>query len=62
MSKKTYELIVLLTGTFSALAIGLVTHFDVPYGAAINDSIQIAETAIIAICANFAIGKETKKK
>lgn len=62
MSKKTYELIVLITGTLSALAIGLITHFDVPYGAAINDSIQIAQTAILAICANFAIGNTAKKK
>ena len=57
MSKKTFELIVLITGTISGLAIGLVTHFDVPYAAAINDSIQIAETAIIAICGNFAINQ-----
>ena len=61
MSKKTYELIVLITGTISALAIGLVTHFNVPYATAINDSIQIAETAILGICGNF-IFKELGKK
>lgn len=61
MNKKTYELIVLITGTISALAIGLVTHFNVPYATAINDSIQIAETAILGICGNF-IFKELGKK
>lgn len=60
MSKKTYELIVLITGTLSALAVGLITHFNVPYAAAINDSIQIAETAIVAICGNFAINEAKK--
>ena len=61
MSKKTYELITVLTGSIGAIAIGLVTHFNVPYATAINESIQIAETAILAICGNF-IFKELGKK
>ena len=61
MSKKTYELITIITGAVGAIAIGLVTHFELPYATAINDSIQIAETAILAICGNF-IFKELGKK
>ena len=61
MSKKTYELITVITGAVGAVAIGLITHFNPPYATAINDSIQIAETAILAICGNF-IFKELGKK
>ena len=61
MSKKTYELIVTISGAVGAVAIGLITHFNPPYATAINDSIQIAETAILAICGNF-IFKELGKK
>lgn len=62
MSKKTFELITIITGSVSAIAIGLVTYFGLPHAAAINDSIQIAETAIVAICGNFAINKGLEKK
>lgn len=61
MSKKTYELITVITGAVGAVAIGLITHFNPPYATAINDSIQIVETAILAICGNF-IFKELGKK
>jgi hypothetical protein len=57
MSKKTFELITVITGAVSAVAIGIVTYFNLPHATAINDSIQIAETAIIAICGNFAINE-----
>jgi len=57
MSKRTFELITVLTGAIGAVAIGLVTYFKVPNATAINDSIQIAETAILAICGNFAINE-----
>ena len=63
MSTRTYELITIITGAVAAVAIGLVTYFKVPYGTAINDSIQIAETAILGICANFIdTTKNIKKK
>ena len=55
MSKKTFELVTIITGAVSAVAIGIVTYLGVPNATAINDSIQIAETAIVAICGNFAI-------
>lgn len=55
MSKKTFELITVITGAVSAVAIGVVTYLGIPNATAINDSIQIAETAIVAICGNFAI-------
>lgn len=57
MSKRTYELITVITGAVGAVAIGLVTYFKLPNAVAINDSIQIAETAILAICGNFAINE-----
>ena len=60
MSKKTYELITVITGAVGAVAIGLVTHFNPPMATAINDSIQIAETAILGICGNFAINTANK--
>ena len=60
MSKKTFELVTVITGAVSAVAIGLVTFFKPQYATAINDSIQIAETAIVAICGNFAINSANK--
>ena len=52
MSKKTYELIVTISGAVSAIAIGLVTYFKPQYATAINSSIEIAESALVAICGN----------
>ena len=57
MSKRTFELVTVITGAVSGVAIGLVTYFNVPNATLINDSIQIAETAILAICGNFAINE-----
>lgn len=60
MSKRTYELIVTISGAVSAIAIGLVTYFKPQYATAINSSIEIAESAIVAICGNFAINNANK--
>lgn len=60
MDKRTFELITIITGSVSAVAIGLVTYFKLPYATAINDSIQIVESAIVAICGNFAINNANK--
>lgn len=60
MSKKTFELVTIITGAVSAVAIGVVTYLGLKNGTAINDSIQIAETAIVAICGNFAINSANK--
>ena len=60
MDKRTFELITIITGSVSAVAIGLVTYFKLPYATAINDSIQIVESAIVAICGNFAINNAKK--
>ena len=53
MSKKTYELIVTISGAVSAIAIGLVTYFKPQYATAINSTIVIAGTAIIEACGQF---------
>ena len=62
MSKKTYELIVTISGAISAAAIGLVTYFKPQYATAINSSIEIVETAIVAICSNFVDPAKIEKK
>lgn len=62
MSKRAFELIVCITGAVCGVAIGLVTYLQPPYATAINDSIQIIETAVIAICGNFAINTANKNK
>ena len=63
MSKKTYELIVTISGAVATIAIGLITYFKPQYATAINSSIEIAETALVAICGNFVDpNKITKKK
>lgn len=62
MSKRTFELITIITGAVSGVAIGIVSYLGLPNAVAINDSIQIAETAIVAICGNFAINNANKLK
>ena len=42
MSKKTFELIVTISGAVSAVAIGLVTYFSPAHATAINSSIETA--------------------
>lgn len=53
MSKKTLTLITTVSGGVSAIASGLVTYFQPAMASAIVASIEIAETALIAICAQF---------
>lgn len=53
MKRKTFNLISTITTSISAIAIGDVTYVKPHYAAAINDSIVLAEGAIIAICGNF---------
>lgn len=62
MSKKTFELITTISGSLAAIAIGLVTFFKPQYATAINSSIEIAETAIVAICGNFVDPTKIEKK
>ena len=60
MTKRTYELVTIITGAVGAVAIGIITYLKLPNAVAINDSIQIVETAILAICGNFAINTADK--
>jgi hypothetical protein len=62
MSKRTFELITTISGSLAAIAIGLVTFFKPQYATAINSSIEIAETAIVAICGNFVDPTKIEKK
>ena len=62
MSKRTFDLIVIISGAVSAVAIGLVSYYKVPNMTAINSSIEIAESALVAICGNFAINGGLEKK
>lgn len=62
MSKRTFELITTISGSLAAIAIGLVTFIKPQYATAINASIEIAETAIVAICGNFVDPTKLEKK
>ena len=62
MSKRTFELIVTISGAISAAAIGIVTYIKPQYATPINASIEIAETAIVAICGNFVDPTKIEKK
>lgn len=62
MSKKTFELIVTISGAVASAAIGIVTYFKPQYATAINSSIEIAETALVAICGNFVDPNKISKK
>lgn len=53
MSQKTFNLVSTITTSIAAIAIGIVTYIKPQYATAINDSIVIAEGAVIAICGNF---------
>lgn len=55
MSKKVYNLVSGIVGGVSAIAIAVVTYCvsDVALASAINASISVASTAIMAICAKF---------
>lgn len=53
MNKKSFNLVATLTTVVATAAIALVTYFEPGNAEAINASISIAESALIAICANF---------
>jgi len=53
MNKKTYELVVGITGGLCAVAIAIVTFCKPAYATAINGAIAIGETAVAEICALF---------
>lgn len=53
MSKKTFNLIVGVTGGISAIASAIVAFCQPPYMPAILASIPVAETAIVEICSKF---------
>lgn len=62
MSKRTFELIVTISGAVAAAAIGIVTYLKPQYATPINSSIEVLETAIVAICGNFVDPTKTAKK
>jgi hypothetical protein len=53
MTRKTFNFVVEIVGAVSAVAIGAVTYFGVPYATAINSSIEVVATAVITVCNNF---------
>lgn len=53
MSKKTFELVVGITGGISAIAVAVVTFVQPAYCVAINGAIAIAQTAITEILTLF---------
>jgi hypothetical protein len=53
MSKKTFNLIVGVTGGIATVACAIVAFFDPAYEQAIIASIGVAETAIVEICTKF---------
>jgi hypothetical protein len=53
MSKKTFELVVGITGGISAIAVAVVTFVQPQYCVAINGAIAIAQTAITEILTLF---------
>jgi hypothetical protein len=53
MSKKTFNLIVGVTGGIATVACAIVAFFDPAYESAIIASIGVAETAIVEICTKF---------
>lgn len=53
MKKKTFNLVVTVTGGIAAIAAGIVAFIQPSYTPAIVTSIGIAETAIVDICSQF---------
>ena len=53
MSKKTFQLISGIVGGVQAIAVAVVTYTSPEYAAAINSSIVIIGTAVIAACSQF---------
>ena len=59
MEKKTFNLIVEITGGVAAISAGVVAYINPAYTPAIVGAIGIAETAITEICSLF-VKTETK--
>lgn len=53
MSKKTFELVVGITGGVAAIAVAVVTFAKPTYCVAINGAIAIAQTAVTEILTLF---------
>lgn len=53
MSKRTFNLVVGVTGGICAIASAVVAFLQPPYMTAIIASIPVAETAIVEICTKF---------
>ena len=53
MSKKTYGLVIGITGGVCAIASAIVTFFNPAYSTAIVASIGVANTAVDEICTLF---------
>lgn len=53
MSKRTYLLVVGITGAVAAAAVAIITFIGGPYAVAINSSIAVVSSAVDAICSNF---------
>lgn len=53
MSKKTFNLVVGISGGFATIASAVVAFLDPAYESAIVASIGVVETAIVEICSKF---------
>lgn len=53
MSKKTYNLVIAVTGGLATLAVSVITCLNPSNAVQINASIVIAETAVLGICNQF---------
>ena len=53
MSKKTFNLVVGVSGGIATIASAIVAFFDPAYESAIIASIGVVETAIVEICSKF---------
>ena len=53
MSKKTFNLVVGITGGIATIASAVVAFLDPAYESAIIASIGVVETAVVEICTKF---------
>lgn len=53
MSKKTYNLVVGISGGIATIASAIIAFLDPAYESAIIASIGVVETAIVEICSKF---------
>ena len=61
MSQKTFNLVSVVTIAVASVAIAVVDYIGKGPVTAIQDSINIAQGAVIAICGNFLVSKLNKK-